>query len=122
MNLSMSRISFLISLLVPKLCFALVSMGSPIKASDINTLRTKIDIKRVYCGLAAQTWTDSPLTKGTPIKSVHLTELRSSVASAYAAKGKPAPNFADREISRSTPIQEIHFSEVSMAIDFLECP
>jgi hypothetical protein len=117
----MRRIFIVIWLLIPQLCFALVSIGDAIRASDINTLRTKIDIKRAVCGLPANSWTDHPLTKGVPIKVVHLTELRTAVSSAYAAKGKPLPNFTDSQLSRLTAIQEIHFSEVSMGIDFLEC-
>ncbi len=56
-----------------------VSLGDPIRASDVMNIRSSINAKRQRCGLSAANWTDDPLIAGTPIKAVHINELRASL-------------------------------------------
>ena len=93
-----------------------------IRALHVEELRERIDAQRLFFGLDAFVWTDSPILVGvTPIKAVHLTELRTALNGAYAAAGLDAPVYSSGPVVPGvTLIRAAHLSELHVAVVELE--
>ena len=75
----------------------LVRYVSPILASHITDLRTRINTVRAGLGLSAITWSDAGLSSSsaTPIRAQHITELRSALLGVYVARTLTPPSYTD---------------------------
>lgn len=101
---------------------AIVPGATPVRASHLTELRSRIDAVRAGAGLAAYGWTDEVLAAGaTPIRLVHLLELRVALEVAYAALGRPAPRWTHTAlVAGTTPIRAAHLVELRAAVAALE--
>ncbi|MEK6556248.1 MAG: hypothetical protein AABZ31_13460 [Bdellovibrionota bacterium] len=114
-------IFFFVAFVVGVSSRAQISYGVSIRASDVTSIRTSVNVKRASCGLGAQTWTDDPLLAGTPISNIHLNELRSAVSAVYLSQLLPAPTFTDSTILAGSVIKAIHFQELNTFITTVAC-
>jgi hypothetical protein len=98
-----------------------LAAGTPLRASHIVELRTRINTLRLARGLPAFLWTDPGLAAGYTAKVLHLTELRAALLPVYTAAGEPAPTFMDATIAaQSTPIRALHITQLREAIAAIE--
>jgi bacillolysin len=98
----------------------LVAGTTRIKAAHINELRTRINAARAAYGLAAFTFTDTPLASGGRIKGVHVTNLRTALSEVYTAIGLSTPSFTDATLTTSIKVKALHIAEIRNALIALE--
>jgi hypothetical protein len=91
-----------------------------IRATDVTSLRDRINSVRGRFGLGAFSFTDANLT-GMPIKATHFLELRSALHDAYIAAGQTAPTFTDPALAvQQTFIRAVHLNELCSAVAAVE--
>jgi microcystin-dependent protein len=93
-----------------------LTVGSPVRAVQINELRSRINAYRSTVGLAAFSYTDATLVPGTtPVKAVHILELRTSLQQAYTQAGLTPPVFTDAALG-NVPVKAVHITEIRSAM------
>ena len=93
---------------------------SPIRATHVAELRSRIAAVRAQRGLAAFIFTDTNLSAGMPIRRVHITELRTALLQIYAAISVPLPSFTDPDLGAGSLIKGVHLTELRAAIIAIE--
>ena len=94
--------------------------GMPTRAVHILELRTRINERRVGCGLVGFSFS-GVVAPGIPVAAEHLSELRAALDAAYVACGQLAPVYADPVIvSGTTVIRALHILELRAAVVALE--
>jgi hypothetical protein len=93
---------------------------SPIRATHLTELRSRIAAARTQRGLAAFTYTDPDLTAGMAIRSAHITELRTSLLQVYDAAGVSPPSFTDPDLGPGSSINVAHVTELRASIIAIE--
>jgi hypothetical protein len=100
----------------------LIPGSTPVKASHITELRSRIDAQRIRFGLAGFPWTDGALGSGAIVKAVHVLDLREALVEAYEGAARyDLPEFTDASlVATSTPIRAVHLKELRDAVLNLE--
>jgi len=99
---------------------SIVPTVTPVKASHILELRSRIDALRSIAGLPVFAWTNPNLTTAIVIQAVHVTEMRTAVNQLYTAAGRSVPSYTDPGLPPGTFIKAIHISELRSAVVGLE--
>ena len=105
----------------PNVCDSAAVAGvTPIRATDVLSLRDRVNGVRGRLGLETFTFTDANLV-GVPIKAIHFLELRSALQDAYVAAGQAVPTYTDSTLSpQVTIIKAVHINQLCNAVAFLE--
>ena len=91
-----------------------------IRATDVVSLRDRINSVRGHFGAPLFTFTDTNLA-GAPVKAMHFEELRSALQGAYAAAGQALPVYTDPVLMpEATLIKAVHVNQLCTAVAFLE--
>jgi hypothetical protein len=105
----------------PNVCDSGAVAGTTIiRASDVLSLRDRVNNVRTRFGLAPFTFTDASLA-GAPVKAAHFLELRGALVGAYSAAAQTPPTFTDPTLTpQQTVIKAIHINQLCSAVAFLE--
>lgn len=86
--------------------------GTPIREAQVGELRGAVNAVRAFAGLAAFSFTDSPVSGN--IRALHLTELRTALTQARNAIGMPM-TFGTAPAT-GTPIRATHVEELRAGV------
>jgi hypothetical protein len=89
--------------------YATVTIGSPILAAELTTLRTRVNSVRSLAGLTLLAYTDPTPTI---IRAVHITELRTRLTDARTALALATPAFTDAELAAGIAVKAAHWNEL----------
>ncbi len=91
---------------------AIVAGVTPIRATHVTELRTKVNGRRGNAGALNYSWSSSTISAGNAVTAAHFNEMRTAISEVYTNCGQAAPPWSSGVITPGTSTRKVHIDDL----------
>ena len=85
---------------------------TPIRATHVTELRTKVNGRRGNAGALNYSWSSSTISAGNAVTAAHFNEMRTAISEVYTNCGQAAPPWSSGVITPGTSTRKVHIDDL----------